>query len=394
MLVKNLLSKIVLLLILVLLVVLVFFTLNPRSVQKTTGPGSEKGVALVEAARVVRGNLEPLFSSLGSIEPRQQANVFSLVTGQVDKILVKTGDKVQVGDVLAIINSSKVEEELKEVEAELEFVKATPVKAQENVGAPNQQPAIGDSSKDGVLQALQVRKLLAKEARLRQNINDYTLRAPISGIVTKKRCNAGDTVAALGTQTATEPLFVIEEIESVYAQAGIPEKFISQIQVRMKAKVRVGAYPLEHFPLAIFQGEIVRINPTINTKTRTVDIWVEIPNKEGKLRPGMSSEVGLVIEQYKDRLLIPKEAVVKADEATIVFVIEDKEAIAQGKTSPVIGRGVNLGLGDGVNYIVEDLSKAGTQEREIGRPQIQEGDLVVTVGAAGLADDQLVRVVR
>jgi multidrug efflux pump subunit AcrA (membrane-fusion protein) len=148
--------------------------------------------------------------------------------------------------------------------------------------------------------------------------------------------------------------------------------------------------------LAIFQGQLARISPTINPETRTLDIWVEIPNKDGKLRPGMSSEVGLVIEQYKNVLLVPKEAIVKSEfqatEATIVYVIEDKEAIAQGKSSPVVARGVNLGLSDGVNYMIEETGKAGAQEKETS--WLKEGDLVVTIGAPTLVDGQLVRAIR
>jgi len=384
---KNFLSKIVPLLILILLTVLVVSTLKPRSVPKIPETG-EKGIALVETARVVRGNLEPLFSALGSIEPRQRVRVFSVVIGQLDKVPVNVGDKVQAGEVLAVINSGRAEAELKEVEAEWELAKATPVKVQDQ--------GEGDSSKDPLLREIQIKQLAAKAERLRQNLNEFTLRAPISGIVTKKCCVPGDTVAALGTTTSPEPLFVIEDIESVYAHAGIPEKFISQVQIGMKARVRVGAYPLENFPLAIFQGQLARINPTINPETRTIDIWVEIPNKEGKLRPGMSSEVGLVIEQYKNVLLVPKEAVVKSEfqatEATIVYVIEDKEAIAQGKSSPVVARGVNLGLSDGVNYMIEETGRAGAQEKETS--WLKEGDLVVTIGAPTLADGQLVRAIR
>ncbi|HWP48877.1 MAG TPA: efflux RND transporter periplasmic adaptor subunit [Candidatus Limnocylindrales bacterium] len=379
---KSFFSKVVPLLILILLFILVVFTLKPRSISRVPETG-EKGIALVETARVVRGNLEPLFSALGSIEPRQQASVFSLVTGQLDKVLVNVGDKVQAGDVLAVINSSGIEAELKRVETELELAKAAPITEL-------------DPSKDGFLQALRIKQQVAREAELRQRLNDYTIRAPISGMVVKKNVHAGDTVAALGTVASPEPLFVIEDIESVYARAGIPEKFISQVQVGMKAKVRVGAYPLENFPLAIFQGQLARISPTINPETRTLDIWVEIPNKDGKLRPGMSSEVGLVIEHYKNVLLVPKEAIVKSEfqatEATIVYVIEDKEAIAQGKSSPVVARGVNLGLSDGVNYMIEETGKAGAQEKETS--WLKEGDLVVTIGAPTLVDGQLVRAIR
>lgn len=389
MLTKDSLSKLVPFLILILLVVLVILTLRPRPIPETSKPEvREKGVALVETARVVRGDLEPLFSSLGSIEPHQRVNVFSLVTGRLDKVLVKEGDNIQAGDVLAVINSSKVEADLKEIEAELELVRATPVKTQEQIG--------GDSSKDGLLQEIRIKQLVAKEAWLRQNLDEYTLRAPISGTVVKTCCMAGDTVAALGTLAASDPLFIIEDMETVYARAGIPEKFISQIEVGMKARARVGAYPLEHFPLAIFQGQLVSISPTIDPKTRTADVWVEIPNQDGKLKSGMSVEVGLVIERYENVLLVPKEAIVKGEfeetEADLVYVIEDPEAVAQGKASQVMARGVNLGLSDGVNYIIQETGRAGAQEKQTS--WVKEGDLVVTVGAASLSEEQWVRVVR
>jgi hypothetical protein len=114
----------------------------------------------------------------------------------------------------------------------------------------------------------------------------------------------------------------------------------------------------------------------------------------------MSVEVGLIMEHYEKVLLVAKEAVVKGELQSgldLVLVIEDAEKAAAGEPVPVSARAVDLGPGDGANYIInEKIDAAGGREKLatalLGRDL--EGSLVVTVGAASLVDGQLVKVVR
>jgi membrane fusion protein (multidrug efflux system) len=225
------------------------------------------------------------------------------------------------------------------------------------------------------------------------------LRAPFTGTVTGICCSAGQRVVGYESATAT-PLLVIENFKQVYAYATIPERFISQVTPDMPARARVGAYPLEHFPLAIFPGKVVSISPTVDPQTRTFDIRVLLENADNRLRSGMSVEVGLIMEHYDKVLLVAKEAVVKGELQTgldLVFVVDDAEKAAAGEPVRVTARAVDLGPGDGVNYILnEKIDAAGGREKLattlLGRDL--EGSLVVTAGAASLVDGQLVKVVR
>jgi len=291
-------------------------------------PPEKEGAFPVAVAKVIRGNLEEMISMGGTIVPKIRVEVFSRAYGQLQEVKVKEGDKVSKDHLLATVRGDD--------------------------GGP------------------------------------VPVRSPVAGIVAQRSCEAGD-VALAASATGAQPLFAIENTEVVKVQVGVPETLTTFMKVGMKARVRVEAYPLDHFPLAIFKGTVTSISPSLDAGSRTARAEVTIDNRDGRLKPGMFAMVGIMKEKLENVLLVPRESVIAGEESHLVYVIKD---------NTVQEREVQIGGSDG--RWIQILNPGGSENPSLSgehtafRPKasVEEGDEVVTIGARMVYDGQTVKVLR
>jgi multidrug efflux pump subunit AcrA (membrane-fusion protein) len=292
--------------------------------------GEGESLFPVLVAKVIRGNLEERISMAGTVVPRAKVEVFSRVTGPIQEVGAKLGVPVKEGDVLAMVRVD-----------------------------------------DGGL---------------------VSIRSPITGIVAERSCEPGDIAIAVDGTTA-KPLFTIVDTEVVKVRVGLPETLVPLLKVGREARVRVGAYPLEYYPLAIFKGTITSISPSLDVGSRTAMAEITIENRDQRLKPGMFAVVGLMTRKLEDVLLVPKEAVIAGDEFLLVHVVE-------GDT--VHQREILAGASDDRRIQILDqgspnpsLTGAHRWTPSFGQKSgVQEGEEVVTLGTRMVSDGQKVRVLR
>jgi cobalt-zinc-cadmium efflux system membrane fusion protein len=319
-----------------LVAVLLLVILIGYRVYQSRYAGKEAGITASEkesafpvlVGKVIRGDLEELIYMAGTVVPRAAVEVFSRVDGQLQEVKVKEGDRVKKDDLLAIVRAN-----------------------------------------DG---------------------NPVSIRSPISGIVDHRSCDPGD-IAITFDRTNAKPLFAIADTEVVKVQVGVPETLTTFMKVGMEARVRFEAYPLDHFPLAIFKGKITSVSPTLDARSRMARAEVTLDNRDHLLKPGMFAMVGVVKDKLRDIVLVPKESLIPGDESDLVYVVRDNTL----HEMDVLG-----GASDG--RWVQVLNPAGSKtpsasgEHTAFRPKasVQEGDEVVTIGARMVYDGQRVRVIR
>jgi multidrug efflux pump subunit AcrA (membrane-fusion protein) len=325
---KRLIGALVVILLLVILIGYRVYQ-SRHAVKKAGITASEKENAFpVLVAKVIRGDLEELMYMAGTVVPRARVDVFSRVDGQLQEVRVKEGDKVKKDDLLAVVRGNG-----------------------------------GDS---------------------------VSIRSPISGIVEQRSCEPGDIAIAFDRINA-KPLFAIADTEVVKVQVGVPETLTTFMKVGVEARVRFEAYPLDHFPLAIFKGAITSVSPTLDVSSRMARAEVTLSNRDHSLKPGMFAMVGVVKGVVRDIVLVPKESLISGDESDLIFVVRDNIV----HQLEVLG-----GASDG--RWVQVLNPAGSKnpsmsgEHTAYRPKasVQEGDEVVTIGARMVYDGQKVRVIR
>ena len=175
--------------------------------------------------------------------------------------------------------------------------------------------------------------------------------SPISGVVSDRPVYAGEMPAS-GT-----PLMTIVDISSVVARANVPVKDAAAIQVGRPATITG--------PDGDVSGKVVTVSPAVNPNTTTVEIWVQAPNPDGKLKPGGTVSVAIKAETLQDVTLVSAPAILNADEGgQMVIVITPDNVAHQHKVAIGVRQGINVEILSGVN----------------------EGDKVVTVGGLGLDD--------
>ncbi|MFZ1701206.1 MAG: efflux RND transporter periplasmic adaptor subunit [Pyrinomonadaceae bacterium] len=142
-----------------------------------------------------------------------------------------------------------------------------------------------------------------------------SLRAPLSGIVTERKFNAG-----AGVEAAT-PIFAISHLGTVYVIANVPEANISKLFVGANAEITSPA-------IGTVNGRVSYIDPQLDETTRTGRVRIEVPNMNGKLRAGMFADVGFYTGTNAatgQELVVSSDAVQRTGDKTVVFVPREDE---------------------------------------------------------------------
>ena len=193
-----------------------------------------------------------------------------------------------------------------------------------------------------------------------QDLNYTTVKSPITGIVLERPVNPGET------PKSDEPIVILGIIDNIFMMANVAENKISYIHLKQGADVIFDSFSNE-----VFKGEIVKIDPNTDPKTRTFIVYIKIPNNNLKLKPGLTGFAR--IKNYKMAVTVPSISVVNpVGETATVFVV-DSNSIAHIKRVKI---GVSAG---GLTEIVEGL---------------KEGDKVITAGIEFLREGDKIKVME
>lgn len=172
-----------------------------------------------------------------------------------------------------------------------------------------------------------------------------TFHSPIAGVVIKK-----DVVDGMKLDEGAMP-YEIVDLSRVWVLADIYETDLHRVEIGMRAKLTLKAYPNR-----VFEGKAAFVDPVLDPKTRTVKLRLEFPNPSGELKPELFGQV--VLESAdREALRVPEDAVIDAGERKVVFV-----ALSDGKFQP---REVSVGDSDGTN--VEIVSGLDEGEKVVVR---------------------------
>lgn len=293
--------------------------------QKPTKATAKVAFRTAEAAR---GDLEVLVSATGSLEPVVQVDVGTEVSGTIRSIKVDFNDLVKKGQVLAILDTSKLEAQrdqaaasLAVAQAELENARAGANEAK--IDLERQQKAFEmskgrlpsrqtiDSSQAAYDKAqAQVSVYQANLTKARASLKAYesdlekaVVKSPINGLVLDRKVEPGQTVAA---SLEAPVLFTLaENLVNMKLCVAVDEADVGRVKEGQRATFVVDAYPDRRFPAKITQ---VRFAPQDEDGVITYDCILEVNNRDLLLRPGMTATADIVTVEVKDALLVPNMA--------------------------------------------------------------------------------------
>lgn len=268
----------------------------------------------------------------GKIQQNEELNAIqsSHFAGRIENLNVDfTGEEVRQGQLLATIYSPDL------VAAQQELLTAAKLKGSQ----PALYKAVRNKLKLLKLSEGQIDKI-ESSGEVRDNFPVY---ATVSGTVTEKMVSEGDYVKK------GQPLYKIANLGSVWAVFDAYESQIASLKEGQSLKISPNAYPGKEF-----QGKISFIEPVLDQSSRTVKVRVELPNKNGVLKPGMfvKAQLEASVQPKEKGLSIPKTAVLWTGERSLVYVKTSKE-------KPVFEmREVKLGNASGDKFqILEGLKK-------------------------------------
>jgi membrane fusion protein, multidrug efflux system len=360
---KWMISMLAVVLVLCAVVVLVLF--NRISMGKKMMAAMAGHAVPVTAIKVVPQTWVPEINTIGFIDPQNGVMLSTAESGEVSNILIKSGQKVQKGDLLVQLDVSKEEANLKSAQSMLSASKAE----RDRMVKLAHESMASKSQADTAVSNYQ--SLLAQIQSLKATIARREVRAPFSGYTGIVQVQLGQYLQA-GTAVVR-----LEDIDTMKLRFTVGEKDYSKIAIDMPVNISVSAYPDR-----VFSGQISAIEPAVDTSTGVVNVEAKIPNSDGLLRTGMFAQAEIEQPVLQQQIVIPQSAIDFELYGESVFVLEhtpSKEKdqpgydIAKQKTVIVKTRRGNLAL----------ISKG-----------LEAGDRVVTSGQLKLYEGAKVKAVE
>ncbi|ADF54540.1 MAG: efflux RND transporter periplasmic adaptor subunit [Zunongwangia sp.] len=297
---------------------------------------SDNAMALANIQTTIVGNIsgtdDNKITLSGKIMANEEANAVqaSYFEGRIEKLNVNfTGEEVRKGQLLATIYAPTL------VAAQQELLTASDLKESQ----PGLYKAVRNKLKLWKLSESQIDQI-ESSGKVRENFPIY---ATVSGTVSQKMAEEGDYVKQ------GQPIVKVSDLGTVWAMFDAYERQISQLKEGQKVTITSNAYPNKEF-----EASVSFIDPTLNTKSRTVSVRATLNNKENLLKPGMfvTAKVAMTKGNTMEiAISIPATAVMWTGERSLVYV-------KTNPNEPVFEmQEVTLGTKNGENYtIIEGLS--------------------------------------
>ena len=327
-------------------------------------PGSAASASrppAVEASKVEIMKLTDDTQAVGSLRSRQGVVVRPEVSGRITQLNFKDGDRVRKGQLLVQLDDQLQLAQVQQSVAELSIAQANHQRNQELVA----QNFISKRSVDESAANLEVAQ--AKLALSRATAARLRVMAPFDGMVGIRTANVGDYLKD-GADVVN-----IEDIDAVFVDFRLPERFQNKIKKGQTAGVSLDALPGSKF-VAIVQA----VDPLIDTNGRSVGVRACIDNRQLRLRPGMFARVTAVFGERDQAKVVPEEAIVPQGQRVVVYKLID----GKNKDEKIAQR-VEVKVG---------IRRPGRVEILEG---IEEGDMIITAGQQRLQrDGMVVRVIE
>jgi len=290
--------------------------------------GGTSNATQYKTEEVRRGDLTVIVTATGTLQPKKEVEVGSELSGTIKSVEVDYNSRVKSGQVLARLDTSKLEATITQCKASLESARAKVLQARATVTetaaklaqyrrmrelsngkAPAQadidaaEAAYRRAEADEANCAASVDQA---EATLKANETDLsksTIRSPINGVVLTRSIDPGQTVAAAMT---TPVLFKLaEDLAKMDLHVNVDEADVSRTRESQKATFSVAAYSRRTFDATVIQ---VRFGSSTTSGVVTYETVLDVDNRDLALRPGMTATADIVVKKVKDAILVPSGA--------------------------------------------------------------------------------------
>lgn len=324
---------------------------NQESAQNTNSPVvAGAHIIPVEAAQIYRKDIAVTKTYTGSLEGEEQANIVAKISERIVAIKARTGESVTAGQDIILLDKSGASSQYYQAEANYKNSE----KNLQRMKALLSEGAISQQLFDGTQTVFDIAKANFDAAR-----SAVELTTPIPGVVTALNVNIGD-LAAPGAVLGT-----IAHIRRMKVIFNISESDVMNLAIGHKVEVYS-----ETNPEALVKGQVIQLSKSADIRSRSFEVKALFPNTaDFWYKPGMFCKVNVNLSQRKKTLVAPNVAVLSDGISSRVYVVRNGRAFQQ-LVQPGITDGLDTEILQGLN----------------------EGEMVVTVGATNLRDSSFVNI--
>jgi RND family efflux transporter MFP subunit len=358
--------------------------------------------------RVGRVPLSNRLEVAGEFSPFQEVEIHAKVAGYIRKIYVDIGDRVHAGQLLA-------ELEVPEMTAQVEGAQAVVQRSQEDILSAKSTVARAEAdyaalhaeydrlkqasdARPGLIAQQELDNAKAKDLSAKAQLDaarselaskghvlgaaqadhrhfallaDYSnITAPFAGIVTWRYADTGTLLQAGTSNSGSMPVIKVAQVSILRLRLPVPESLAGCVHIGDTAKIHVQATGEQ------LTGKVVRTTGELDLSTRSLQVEIDLDNRDGKLTPGMYADVTLDIQRSGNGLTIPVEAVDRSQSAPFAFVVNqqghiEKRTLHLGMETPRFIEVIN-GLLEGEQVVVANLSSfqpgEAVEAREVSVP--------------------------
>ena len=355
----------------------------PAAAAATATPG---GPLTVEVVRVVQRPVDVTLSMPAELGAYEMVAVYPKVTGFVKTIRVDRGSRVRAGELLAELEAPELAAQRAEAQSKLQSAQAqlsaarakadgdastndklkaaaaTPgvvagndlVLAQKMVETSQSQVAAAEQNVEAARQALG--SITEMEGYLR-------VTAPFDGVVTERNVHPGALVGPNSGAGASQPMLRVVNNNRLRLSVPVPEAYIAGIAQGAVMSFTVSAYPGQ-----TFSGTVARLAHSVEVKTRTMPVELDVANADGRLNPGMFCQIKWPVHRTEPSLFVPSNSVASTTDRVFVVRVRNgktewvdvKTGLASGPLVEVFG---GLQAGDEIIARGTDEMRPGTEVR-------------------------------
>ena len=324
---------------------------------KTTSPPAPTEPVAVSIQTAASATLPERTEATGTVEPIRRVQPGTKILGRIDRVLVREGEKVARGQLLARLESADLEAAVassqaavRRAEADLENARVHHLRMADLHG----RGSVTDKNLEDATARFRISTAALEEARAhlaatRVDLGYAEVRSPIDGWVTAKHVEAGD-MAAPGA-----PFFVLEDLSRVKVIVQVPEAEVEGLEPDAPARVEILDREIT--------ARIDRVVPSADLGSRTFSVQLLLDNPEGAIKSGTFARASFP-RAARPALLVPADALVGRGQLEGLFVVGDDGHARL--------RWVTTGRGDGDQ--IEILSGLEPGERFVRRPPASLGD--------------------
>jgi HlyD family secretion protein len=359
-------------------------------------------------APLERGDLQVIVTATGSVQPTDQVDISSELSGTIRVVNVTYNSSVKAGAVLAELDTNKLQADLENARAQVASARANLLKAETEVAsaktALDRLTALADrniSSRQDLdsarfaheaaiaAKAVSEASVQSAEASLRLaevNLGKSKIISPIDGVILTRDVEPGQTVAS--SLNAPILFTIAGDLRQMELQVAVDEADVGQVNEGQEATFAVDAYPDRHFPARI---QTVRFAPETVSNVVTYKAILTVENDDLLLRPGMTATADIVVESVEDALLVPNAALrysppaVRTGSSGSILTRLFRPPRMGGGRQPgrdEAGRSVWVLRGGTPQRVTLKTGPSDGQSTVVRSGELEEGDLVITNATA------------